>query len=153
MATATAGPVTSDPSIRGGRPHLAKSRVTVADVVLMHLRLGQSLEEVAGTYDLSLVALHAALAYYYDHQAEIDRSIREDAAFEQAFRHDNPSPLQEKLSALREGRLETEPAPASVRVEKVGRVAVAMASLSLPPLTAKEVEETRKEIRQRRIDD
>lgn len=102
MTIATQSHIIADPSIRGGRPHLANSRITVADVVLMHLRLGQSLEELAGKYDLSLASLHAAMAYYYDHQAEIDRSLREDVAFEQAFRHDNPSPLQEKLAALQQ---------------------------------------------------
>lgn len=97
MAIAAQIHIVADPSIRGGRPHLANSRITVADVVLMHLRLGQSLEELAGKYELSLPSLHAAMAYYYDHQAEIDLSLREDLAFEQAFRCSNPSPLQEKL--------------------------------------------------------
>jgi hypothetical protein len=40
------------------------------------------------------------MVYYYDHRAEIDRSIEEDEAFAEAFRRDNPSPLQEKLRAL-----------------------------------------------------
>jgi uncharacterized protein (DUF433 family) len=102
MTVAAQNHIVADPSTRGGRPRLANSRITVADVVLMHLRLGQSLEELAGKYDLSLASLYAAMAYYYDHQAEIDQSIRGDAAFEQAFRRDNPSPLQEKLAALRQ---------------------------------------------------
>jgi len=33
------------PDVRGGRPHIAGTRITVADIVIMHLRLGQSLEE------------------------------------------------------------------------------------------------------------
>ena len=90
-----------DPSIRGGRPHLAGTRITVGDVVLLHLRLGQSLAEIAGRHDVALGALHAAMAYYYDHRAEIDRALEEDAALEQTFRQDSPSPLQEKLAALR----------------------------------------------------
>jgi hypothetical protein len=70
----------------------------------MHLRLGQSLEEIAGKYDLPLAAIHAAMAFYYDdHRAEIDKSIEEDRAFAEAFRHDNPSPLQEKLKRLGNG--------------------------------------------------
>ncbi|SRR5712691_1198485 len=92
-----------NPGIRGGKPHLKGTRMAVADVILMHLRLGQSLEEIAGKYDLSLGALHAAMAYYYDHRTEIDRSIEEDIAFAEAFRRNNISPLQEKLKALGNG--------------------------------------------------
>jgi uncharacterized protein (DUF433 family) len=89
------------PDVRGGRPRIADTRMTVADVVLMYLRLGQSLEEIAGKYDLPLAALYAAMAYYYDHQEEIDRSIAEDRAFAEAFRQNNPSPLLAKLQALK----------------------------------------------------
>lgn len=92
-----------DPAIRGGRPHLASSRITVADVVLLHLRLGQSLEEIAGKHDLPLAALHSAMAYYYDHREEIDRAIADDDAFQQAFQRHNPSPLRDKLAALERG--------------------------------------------------
>ncbi len=91
------------PQVRGGKPHIADTRITVDDIVLMHLRLGQSLEEIAGTYQLSLAAVYAAMAYYYDHRSEIDQRIAEDVAFAEALQRDNPSPLQEKLRALRGG--------------------------------------------------
>lgn len=91
------------PGTRGGRPRISGTRITVADVVLMHLRLGQSLEEIAGRYDLALASLYAAMAYYYDHQPEIDRSIEDEDSYAEAFRHNNPSPLQEKLKALSRG--------------------------------------------------
>ena len=90
-------------NVRGGKPHLVGTRMTVADIVLMHLRLGQSLEEIAGRYDLSTSAVYAAMAYYYDHRDEIDRSIEEDETFAEAFRRNNISPLQAKLKALRRG--------------------------------------------------
>jgi uncharacterized protein (DUF433 family) len=95
--------VAVDPSIRGGRPHLVGSRVTVGDVALLHLRTGQPLEEIAAKYDLDLAALYAAMAYYYDHREEIDRALEADDAFEQAHRDRNPSPLDEKLALLRRG--------------------------------------------------
>lgn len=91
------------PDMRGGKPRLAGTRITVADVALMNLRLGQSLEEIAGKYDLPLAAVYTAMAYYHDHRAEIDRSIEEDITFVEAFRQNNPSPLQEKLKVLRGG--------------------------------------------------
>lgn len=82
------------PDVRGGRPRIAGTRITVADVVIMHLRLGQSLEEIAGKYDLDLADVYAAMAYYYDHRSEIDGSIEADEAFAEAFRRNNPSLLE-----------------------------------------------------------
>lgn len=73
--------------VRGGRPHIAGTRITVADIVIMHLRLGQSLEEIAGKYNLDLADLYAAMAYYYDHRSEIDEGIEADEAFAEAFRY------------------------------------------------------------------
>jgi uncharacterized protein (DUF433 family) len=92
--------IEASPQIRGGKPHIAATRITVDDIVLMHLRLGQSLEEIAGKYQLPLAAVYSAMAYYYDHRGEVDRRIAEDVAFAEAFQRNNPSPLQEKLRAL-----------------------------------------------------
>ena len=91
------------PDVRNGRPRITGRRITVDDIVIMHRRLGQSVEEIASKYDLSLADVHAALAYYYDHQAEVDRLIDADDAVIEAFKRDNPSQLQEKLKALRDG--------------------------------------------------
>ena len=92
-----------DPGIRGGKPHIRGTRMTVSDIVIMHLRLGQSLEEIVGEYDLSLADVHAAMTWYYDHRAEIDKRIEEDAAYAEAFKRNNPSPLREKLNKLKHG--------------------------------------------------
>jgi uncharacterized protein (DUF433 family) len=89
------------PEIRRGKPRLAGTRITVADVAIMYLRMGQSLEEIAGKYQLSLAAVYAAIAFYYDHKALIDRQIQDDDAFVDVFMLNNPSRLQEKLNALR----------------------------------------------------
>ena len=66
----------------------------------MYLKMGQSLEEIAGKYQLSLAAVHAAIAFYYDHREEIDRRLEAEDAYVEAFRRDNPSKLQAKLKAL-----------------------------------------------------
>ena len=50
------------PDVRGGRPRIAGMRTTVADIVIMHLRLGQSLEEIVGKYNLELADVYAAMA-------------------------------------------------------------------------------------------
>lgn len=91
------------PDVRSGKPRIAGTRITVADVVIMHLRMGQSLEEIAGEYQFDLAAAHAAMVYYYDHRAEIERRIAEDEAFAEAFRRKNPSLLQAKLKSLQNG--------------------------------------------------
>lgn len=89
------------PGVRGGKPRLVGTRITVSDIVIMHLKLGQSVDEIATDYNLSLASIYAALAYYYDHQAEIERQIAEDDAFAEAFRQHNSSKLQAKLKQLR----------------------------------------------------
>ncbi len=94
------GHIEKTTGIRGGKPRLANTRITVADIAIMHLRLGQSLEEIAGRYDLPLSGVYAGMTYYYDHRDEIDQTIAQDKAFIEAFRLNNPSPLQRKLKSL-----------------------------------------------------
>jgi uncharacterized protein (DUF433 family) len=103
MATRLNGHIELTPGVRGGNPRVSGSRLTVADIAIMHLRLGQPLEMIAGKYDLPLGAVYAAIVYYHDRRDEIDRSIEEDEAFVQAARADNPSSLQAKLRALSGG--------------------------------------------------
>lgn len=93
--------IISSPHVRGGKPVVAGTRMTVADVALMYLRLGLTLPEIAGKYNIPMAGLYAAMTYYYDHKPEIDESIEEDEAFAEAFRRENVSPLQEKLHLLR----------------------------------------------------
>ena len=89
------------PSLRGGKPCISGTRIAVADVAVLHLQLGQSVDEIAAAYDLPLAAVHAALAYYYDHRDEIEAQIQADDAFVAEFRRQNPSPLQVKLRRRR----------------------------------------------------
>jgi uncharacterized protein (DUF433 family) len=102
MKTALDQHIEQTPGTRGGRPRISGRRITVDDIVIMHLRLGQSVDEIVVKYQLSYADVHAALAYYYDHQAEIDQQIASDDAFIEAFKRDNPSKLQAKLKALRD---------------------------------------------------
>jgi uncharacterized protein (DUF433 family) len=82
-----------NPEVRGGAPRLAGTRITVADIVIMRLRLGQTLEEIAAKYELSLAAVYAAMAYYYDYQAVIDQGIKENVALGESLRSLYPSRL------------------------------------------------------------
>jgi uncharacterized protein (DUF433 family) len=65
------------PDIAGGKPHIAGHRITVQNIVIWHERMGRTPDEIAAEYNLSLADVHAALAYYFDHQREIDQSIAE----------------------------------------------------------------------------
>ena len=81
----------------GGKPRIAGHRITVQNIVVWHEHLGQGLDVICTEHDLSLAAVHAALAYYFDHREEVDQSIAEDEAFIKALQHQSSSPLQEKL--------------------------------------------------------
>ena len=65
-----------DPAIRNGRPYLLGTTVTVADVAIARLYHGLDAEGIADWYALSLPQAYAALAYYYEHKAEVDEQIR-----------------------------------------------------------------------------
>lgn len=53
---------------------------------------------------------------------------------------------------VREGRVEIEPAPIKIKLERRGRLLVAVPQESVPPLTAEVVEETRRKVRRERGD-
>lgn len=91
------------PGVRGGKPRVAGTRITVNDVVLWHLILGMSAEQIAGDYHLTLAAVYAALAYYYDHREEIDLQMAQDEAFAEQFFKDHPSVLKTKMETYRHG--------------------------------------------------
>ena len=89
------------PEVCGGRPRIAGHRITVADITVMYIKMGYSLEEIAGKYDLTLASVYAAMADYFEHRAEIDCRLKEDAEFVEAFKQQHPSKLQAKLKQLR----------------------------------------------------
>ncbi len=71
--------IVSDPKIRSGRPVIAGTGLMVIDIMYAHTSGDKlSVEEIAEHYGLSLGQVHAALAYYYLHQEEIDARIRAD---------------------------------------------------------------------------
>jgi uncharacterized protein (DUF433 family) len=86
------------PHVVGGKPHIAGHRITVQNIVIWHEWMGQSADEIATDYGLSLAEVYASLAYYYDHQAEIDKDIQESEAFVEALRQEIPSKVTRKLN-------------------------------------------------------
>jgi uncharacterized protein (DUF433 family) len=73
--------ISMDPEVMSGRPCIAGTRVRVMDVVAAR-NAGVAKQELLDYFSsrrLTLAEIHAALAYYYDHQAEIDAAMAEDA--------------------------------------------------------------------------
>jgi len=68
--------VVTDPNIRGGSPVVAGTTLRVSDLAAYHIVGGLGAEQLAAQFELDLARVHAALAYYYDHKAEIDAEIR-----------------------------------------------------------------------------
>lgn len=81
------------PDVLGGKPRVAGRRVAVEHIVVWHEWMGQSADEIANEYDLSLAEIYAALTYYYDHREEIDESLRAGQAVVEAARQRYPSKL------------------------------------------------------------
>ena len=72
--------IVSDPKVRGGRPVIAGTGIRVSDIVAYHLYGDKlSAEQIASDFRLSLGQVHAALAYYYLHQDEIDHEMQQNS--------------------------------------------------------------------------
>jgi uncharacterized protein (DUF433 family) len=72
--------VVRTPEIRGGRPCIAGTGVTVQRIIGWY-KLGLSPEEIADEVGhLTLAQVHAALAYYHANREEIESAIAADEA-------------------------------------------------------------------------
>jgi len=68
------------PAIRGGRPCIAGTGVTVRRIAQWH-NFGLVPEEIAAKIEhLSLAQVHAALAYYHANREEIDQDLAAEQA-------------------------------------------------------------------------
>lgn len=86
-----------------GAPVLAGTTMKVVELVMAQRAHGWSPEELHFQFPhLPLGHIHAALAYYWDHKAELDADIdRETDYVEQARREAGPSLIAAKLSRLK----------------------------------------------------
>jgi uncharacterized protein (DUF433 family) len=86
-------------------PMLAGTRIKVVEIVLDHLAHGSDAQEIHREFPhLSLGQIHSALAYYYDHQGEVDADISRRIEQSEEFRGKfeamlGASPLKLKLKA------------------------------------------------------
>jgi uncharacterized protein (DUF433 family) len=72
--------ITRSPDIRGGRPRIAGTGVTVRRIVIWY-QLGLSPEEIVRELPhLTLAQVHAALAYYHANRDEIEADLAAENA-------------------------------------------------------------------------
>jgi uncharacterized protein (DUF433 family) len=73
------------PGVCSGRPRVAGTRIRVENVVRW-TEQGMSPDDIVAAYpQLTLASVDAALAFYSDNRAEIERQVQEDKAFLSAF--------------------------------------------------------------------
>jgi uncharacterized protein (DUF433 family) len=83
--------IESNPEIRGGRPCIAGTGVSVRRIVQWY-KQGHSPEEIADRIGhLSLAQVYAALAYYHANRESIEHDLSKEAAAveELSKRHEN----------------------------------------------------------------
>lgn len=91
--------VVQTPGVCGGKPRIDGTRIRVQDVMIWHERLGRSAEEIVRQFpQLSLAQVYAALAYYYDHRAEIDAQFQADEQIADALKAQFPSLLADRAA-------------------------------------------------------
>ncbi len=67
--------ITSKPGVYGGRPCLAGTRMPVHSIAVRRME-GMSAEQILEEYPhLDLARIHAALAYYYANQKQIEDDL------------------------------------------------------------------------------
>jgi uncharacterized protein (DUF433 family) len=85
----------------GGVPIIAGTNMKVIELVVESIAYGWSPEELHFQHPyLTLGQIHSALAYYWDHQGEVDREIEQRLQFVDRVQQTvEPSPLVTRLKA------------------------------------------------------
>ncbi len=84
-----------------GVPRIAGTTMKVVEIVLAQQAHGWSPEEIHFQHPyLSLAQIHSALAYYWDHKAELDADLARRAELVETIRREaGPSTVREKLAS------------------------------------------------------
>jgi uncharacterized protein (DUF433 family) len=87
-----------------GVPHIAGTTTKVIEIVTDQQAYGWSPEEIAFQYPyLTLGQIHSALAYYWDHKAELDADMAHRLAYADEMRRQAQNdPLMIRLRALKQ---------------------------------------------------
>ena len=79
------------PDVRGGKPCISGTRLTVLDIVYAYLQ-GHKPEEILTLFSsrpLTLAEVHSALAYHYDHPKEFEEHERRSQEWEKRIEPDS----------------------------------------------------------------
>jgi uncharacterized protein (DUF433 family) len=89
-----------------GRAWIDETNFKVIEIVLDHLGYGWNAEAIQENHPhLTLAQVYAALAWYYDHQAEMDAEIEQQDERLRALKAvTSPSPLQRRSGGTRRSR-------------------------------------------------
>src|SRR4051794_12393844 len=84
-----------------GRAFVKGTNIKVIEIAADYLAHGSSVEEMALQLShLTPAQIHAALAYYYDHQRELDAELHTSRAkADEAWKAASDSPIRRKLRA------------------------------------------------------
>ncbi len=104
--TATAATAVAYPHIdrdAHGAPVVAGTTMKVVEIVMAQRAHGWSPEELCFQFPhLSMADIHAALAYYWDHESELDEDIeRRSRIADESRRQNAGSALAQRLAALK----------------------------------------------------
>jgi uncharacterized protein (DUF433 family) len=83
--------IDSDPAVRGGRPKITGTGITVSRIASLY-KLGMTPEEIVLEYPhLSRANVHAALAYYHANREEIETDLQADSAAAEVWQESSKS--------------------------------------------------------------
>jgi uncharacterized protein (DUF433 family) len=85
------------PGVVGGRPRIEGRRIAVSQVADLYAWQNISVHEIGEMFELTPAQVHAALSYYYDHQAEIEAEIVEERAYSDKHQTDTPRLMRPRM--------------------------------------------------------
>jgi uncharacterized protein (DUF433 family) len=72
--------IVSNPDVRGGKPIIDGTGLRVMDVAARVRFHHETPQQIADGFEITMAQVHAALAYYFAHQAAIDHELDDEIA-------------------------------------------------------------------------
>jgi uncharacterized protein (DUF433 family) len=95
MSAVTYAHIVKTPGVCGGRPRIDGHRIRVQDVAVAHVWQGMSAAEICRQYPgITAAEVHSALAYFYDHRAEIEANVEADERAVVEFQRIHPDSVR-----------------------------------------------------------
>jgi uncharacterized protein (DUF433 family) len=105
MEPITAQHIESRPDKCGGKPCIRGTRIRVQDIYVWHDLRGLTADQIVDEFpQLTSADVHAALSYFWDHEAEIRQQMRADEDFVAKIRSaQGPGLLDRVMSSVEPG--------------------------------------------------